>query len=228
MGALPRAALALAALLGVSSAVLEVHVGTSSVFSVEGQQVVLPAWYTSRSQKKPYVTWLLDKEDADPFQILTYLDGVVKVEETELKPRVGFLYPVLTHNISLFINATRERDSGQYMCTVNVVDDATGTGKNVGVINLTVLDPARGTLKLTNLSMEMSGLYVCVAENRAGSAECSVALEVHSTASTKAVIAGAVLGSLGALATIVFFACQVVGYRRKKRDGQEEVANEIK
>ncbi|NXI92960.1 ESAM protein, partial [Psophia crepitans] len=76
-----------------------------------------------------------------PEQILTYLDGVVKVEETELKPRVGFLYPVLTHNISLFINATRERDSGQYMCTVNVVDDATGTGKNVGVINLTVLVP---------------------------------------------------------------------------------------
>lgn len=72
-------------------------------------------------------------------QILTYLDGVVKVEETELKPRVGFLYPVLTHNISVFINATRERDSGQYMCTVNVVDDATSTGKNVAVINLTVL-----------------------------------------------------------------------------------------
>ncbi|KGL96872.1 Endothelial cell-selective adhesion molecule, partial [Charadrius vociferus] len=76
-----------------------------------------------------------------PGQILTYLDGVVKVEETELKPRVGFLYPVLTHNISVFINATRERDSGQYMCTVNVVDDATSTGKNVGVINLTVLVP---------------------------------------------------------------------------------------
>uniref|UniRef100_A0A8C0FXD0 Ig-like domain-containing protein n=1 Tax=Bubo bubo TaxID=30461 RepID=A0A8C0FXD0_BUBBB len=127
---------------GVSSAVLEVHVGTGSVFSVEGQQVVLPAWYTSHSQKKPYITWLLDKEDADPFQILTYMDGVTKVEETELKPRVGFLYPVLTHNISLFINATRERDSGQYMCTVNVVDDATSTGKNVGVINLTVLGKA--------------------------------------------------------------------------------------
>ncbi|XP_074417115.1 endothelial cell-selective adhesion molecule-like isoform X1 [Larus michahellis] len=301
MGALRRAALALAALLvlveflgrlyrpeqsflpreleGVSSAVLEVHVGTGSVFSVEGQQAVLPAWYTSRSQKKPYITWLLDKEDADPFQILTYLDGVVKVEETELKPRVGFLYPVLTHNISVFINATRERDSGQYMCTVNVVDDVTSTGKNIGVINLTVLvppaaptcrlhgdptvganvtlsctsekgkpspayqwqrtaptlqvffppahDQARGTLKLTNLSLEMSGLYVCAAENRAGSAECSIVLEVHST-STKAVIAGAVLGSLGALATVVFFARRVVSYRRKKRDGQEEAANEIK
>lgn len=47
-------------------------------------------------------------------------------------------------------------------------------------------------------------------------------------ASAKAVIAGAVLGSLGALATVVFFARRVVGYRRKKRDGQEEAANEIK
>ncbi|XP_062464758.1 endothelial cell-selective adhesion molecule isoform X1 [Pezoporus occidentalis] len=279
MGALPRSALALAALLGVSSAVLEVHVGMGSVFSVEGQQVVLPAWYTSHSQRKPYVTWLLDKEHADPFQILTYLDGVVKVEETELKPRVGFLYPVLSHNISVFINATQERDSGQYMCTVNVVDEASSMGKNIGVINLTVLVPPatpscqlhgeptvganvtlscssrkgkpspvyqwqrtaptlqvffppaqdwhRGTLKLTNLSLDMSGLYVCAAENQAGSAECRIVLEVHST-STKAVIAGAVLGSLGALATVVFFARRVVGYRRKKRDGQEEAANEIK
>ncbi|NXQ87038.1 ESAM protein, partial [Nyctibius grandis] len=165
-----------------------------------------------------------------PVQILTYLDGVVKVEETELKPRLGFLYPVLTHNISVFINSTRESDSGQYMCTVNVVDDVTSTGKNVGVINLTVLvppatptcqlhgDPAvganvtlsctsekgkpspiyqwhrtaptlqvffppaqdqvKGTLKLTNLSLDMAGVYVCMAENRAGSAECSVILEV--------------------------------------------------
>ncbi|KFP04485.1 Endothelial cell-selective adhesion molecule, partial [Calypte anna] len=163
-------------------------------------------------------------------QILTYMDGVVKVEETELKPRLGFLYPVPSHNISLFINATQERDSGQYLCTVNVVDDVTSTGKNVGVINLTVLvppappacrlqghptvganitlsctsekgkpsptyqwhrtapttqiffppaqDQAKGILKLTNLSMDMAGLYVCMAENRAGSAECSVLLEV--------------------------------------------------
>ncbi|XP_032565507.1 endothelial cell-selective adhesion molecule [Chiroxiphia lanceolata] len=279
MGALRRAALALAALLGVSSAVLEVHVGTDSVFAVEGQQAVLPVWYTSHSQEKPYILWLLHKGNAGPFQILKYLDGTVKVGETDLKSRVGFLYPVLTHNISLVINATRERDSGQYMCTVNVVDDGAPEGRDVGVINLTVLVPpavpacqlhgtptvganvtlscsskkgkpsptyqwertdptpqvffppaqdlARGTLRLTNLSLEMSGLYVCTAENRAGFEKCSIVLEVQST-STKAVIAGAVLGSLGALATIIFFAQRVVGYRRKKRDSQEEGANEIK
>ncbi|XP_068028073.1 endothelial cell-selective adhesion molecule isoform X1 [Anomalospiza imberbis] len=278
MGALRRAALALAALLGVSLAVLEVHVGTSLVLSVEGQQAVLPAWYTSHSQNEPYITWMLNKNPG-PFQILSYIGGVVKVEETDLKSRVGFLHPIFTHNISVFINATREQDSGQYMCTVNVVDDSIKLHKNIGLINLTVLVPpaaptcqlhgnaivganvtlscsskkgkpspmyqwqrqpptlqvffppaqdrAKGTLKLTNLSLEMSGVYVCRAENQAGSKNCSIVLEVHST-STKAVIAGAVLGSLGALATIIFFAQKLVGYRRKKRDSQEEGANEIK
>ncbi|NXX41423.1 ESAM protein, partial [Tricholaema leucomelas] len=165
-----------------------------------------------------------------PLQILTYMEGEVKVRETELKPRVGFLYPIVTHNISVFINATRERDSGQYMVMVDVADDDSSARKNVGVINLTVLVPpaaptcqlhgdpavganvtlsctsrkgkpsptyewqrappnprfffppaqdhARGTLKLTNLSLEMSGVYLCVAKNRAGSANCSIALEV--------------------------------------------------
>ncbi|XP_057238028.1 endothelial cell-selective adhesion molecule-like [Malurus melanocephalus] len=277
MGALRRAALALAALLGVSSAVVEVHVATDSVVSVEGQPAVLPAWYTSHSSKTPYVIWMLER-NTDRFQILAYIGGVVKVGETDLKPRVGFLYPVLIRNVSLLINATREQDSGQYTCSVNVEDDSTST-TSVGVINLNVLVPpavptcqlhgsavvganvtlscsskkgkpsplyqwqrepptpqvffpptqdlARGTLKLTNLSLEMSGVYVCRAENQAGSKNCSIVLEVHST-STKAVIAGAVLGSLGALATIIFFAQKVVGYRRKKRDSQEEGANEIK
>uniref|UniRef100_A0A8U7NE81 Uncharacterized protein n=1 Tax=Corvus moneduloides TaxID=1196302 RepID=A0A8U7NE81_CORMO len=166
-------------------------------------------------------------KNAGPFQVLSYLGGVPKVEETDLKPRVGFLYSIVTHNISILINDTQEQDSGQYMCTVNVVDDTIRLEKNVGIINLTVLDRARGTLKLTNLSLEMSGVYVCRAENQAGSKNCSIILEVHST-STKAVIAGAVLGSLGALATIIFFAQKVVSYRRKKRDSQEEGPNEIK
>lgn len=42
--------------------------GTSQVFSVEGQRAVLPAWYTSHSQKKPYVSWMLSKRSA-PFQV---------------------------------------------------------------------------------------------------------------------------------------------------------------
>lgn len=77
-----------------------------------------------------------------PVQILSYLGGVVKVEETDLKPRMGFLYSIHSRNISVFINATREQDSGQYMCSVNVVDDTIRLDKNIGVINLTVLGKA--------------------------------------------------------------------------------------
>lgn len=47
-------------------------------------------------------------------------------------------------------------------------------------------------------------------------------------ASEGAIIAGAVLGSVGALATVAFFTQRLLSYRRKKRDGQEEAANEIK
>ncbi|NWR09774.1 ESAM protein, partial [Paradoxornis webbianus] len=165
-----------------------------------------------------------------PVQILAYLGGVEKVAETDLQPRMGFLYSMPNQNISIFINATQEQDSGQYMCSVNVVDDAISSDRNVGIINLTVLVPpaaptcqlhgnaivganvtlscsskkgkpspmyqwqrepptrqvffppaqdrTRGTLKLTNLSLEMSGVYVCRAENQAGSKNCSIVLEV--------------------------------------------------
>uniref|UniRef100_A0A8D2MEL2 Ig-like domain-containing protein n=1 Tax=Zonotrichia albicollis TaxID=44394 RepID=A0A8D2MEL2_ZONAL len=219
---------------GVSLAVLEVHVGTSLVLSVEGQQAVLPVWYSSRSQQEGFSLQQHNLEakacGISPMQILSVMSGVVKVEETDLKSRVGFLHPIETRNISLLINATREQDSGQYMCTVNVVDD---TIRNVGLINLTVLVPpatptcqlhgnavvganvtlscssrkgkpspmyqwqrepptlqvffppaqdrAKGTLKLTNLSLEMSGVYVCRAENQAGSENCSIVLEVQSS-----------------------------------------------
>ncbi|NWI12558.1 ESAM protein, partial [Crypturellus soui] len=160
-------------------------------------------------------------------QILTYLDGAVKVEETPLKGRASFLHPVEpSRNLSVLINGTREADSGQYVCTVNVADEA--AGRNVAVVNLTVLVPpgapacrllgspgvgrdvtlscaarhgkplphyrwqraapaarlffppahdgARGTLRLRNLSADMAGVYVCVAENRAGAASCNLTL----------------------------------------------------
>lgn len=87
----------------------------------------------------PAVPSIFVAADLFSLQILTYLDGEVKVEETELKPRVGFVHPVLSHNISLFINATREHDSGQYICSVNVVDDIINPIRNVAIINLTVL-----------------------------------------------------------------------------------------
>lgn len=62
-----------------------------------------------------------------------------KVEDPDLKQRLGFLFRMPFHNVSLVINNTKEMDSGQYMCTVNVPDDSTVNGRNIGLVNLTVL-----------------------------------------------------------------------------------------
>ncbi|XP_075765852.1 endothelial cell-selective adhesion molecule-like isoform X2 [Pelodiscus sinensis] len=272
-------ALGLAALLGLSSALLEVHVGQTSVSTIQGQRVVLPIWYTSRSQRIPYVSWVFGRPGANRLQILTYMDGTVKVQETYLKNRTGFVYSMPDFNISIAINNTQEMDSGEYMCTVNIVDDDTISGKNIGLLNLTVLVPpsppmcqlhgkpylggnvtmscksafskpspkyswqrtapntqvffaptqdlARGTLMLRNLSKDMSGVYVCTAANIAGSSKCNITLEVNSPLSA-AVIAGAVVGSLIGVGLMILFVLQMFIYRNKKKDAQEEMANEIK
>uniref|UniRef100_A0A8C3UQW7 Endothelial cell adhesion molecule n=1 Tax=Catharus ustulatus TaxID=91951 RepID=A0A8C3UQW7_CATUS len=224
----------------VSLAVLEVHVGSSLVFCVEGQQAVLPAWYTrgvgfslatpSRSESMCFF----------PVQILSYLGGKVKVEETDLKPRIGFLHSVPGHNISMFINATQEQDSGQYMCSVNMEDDTIRQGKDIGIINLTVLvPPAVPTCQLHgNAVVGANVTLMCSSKKGKPSPMYQWQREpptlqvffppAQGKVAPVWVIAAAVLGSLGALATIIFIAQKVVGYRRRKRDSQEEGANEIK
>uniref|UniRef100_A0A8C8RR14 Endothelial cell adhesion molecule n=1 Tax=Pelusios castaneus TaxID=367368 RepID=A0A8C8RR14_9SAUR len=271
--------LGLAALLGLSSALLEVHVGQASVFAIQGQTVVLPIWYSSISQTSPFVSWVLGRPGANRLQILTYMNGNVKVSETYLKNRTGFVYPMPNSNISISISNTQEMDSGEYMCTVNIEDEAIIDGKNIGVINVTVLVPpspptcqihgnpyiggnvtmsckssfskpspeyswqrtapstqvffapaqdhTRGTLMLRNLSTSMSGTYVCTAANIAGSSKCSITLEVKSSLSA-AVIAGVVVGTLIGVGLIILFILQLFVYRKKKKDVQEEMANEIK
>lgn len=67
------------------------------------------------------------------------MDGTVKVQETYLKNRTGFAHPMPSFNISIAINNTQEMDSGEYMCTVNILDEDAINGKNIGLINLTVL-----------------------------------------------------------------------------------------
>ncbi|KAJ6658644.1 hypothetical protein lerEdw1_019804 [Lerista edwardsae] len=73
----------------------------------------------------------------------------------------------------------------------------------------------------------MSGTYVCNASNDAGHANCTITLEVNPTFNA-AMVAGAVLGSLIGLGLIIWFVLHMFVYRRKKKDRQEEMANEIK
>ncbi|XP_029026818.1 endothelial cell-selective adhesion molecule isoform X2 [Betta splendens] len=81
-----------------------------------------------------------------------------------------------------------------------------------------------GTLRLNNLTKSMSGKYVCRASNTAGSDSCSINLEVI-TSSNAGVMVGATLGSVLGLVAIVLFFLFVL---RRRRDTEEELANEIK
>ncbi|XP_074160029.1 endothelial cell-selective adhesion molecule [Sminthopsis crassicaudata] len=85
------------------------------------------------------------------------------------------------------------------------------------------VDSTRGSLFLTNLSASMSGVYVCKASNKVGSAQCNVTLEVTSGPKA-AVVAGAVVGTLGVLVLLAVLV--LLYYHREKM--QEESANDIK
>ncbi|XP_041665586.1 endothelial cell-selective adhesion molecule [Cheilinus undulatus] len=81
-----------------------------------------------------------------------------------------------------------------------------------------------GTLRLSNLTKSMSGKYICRASNTAGSDSCSINLEVI-TSSNAGVVAAATLGSIVGLVAMVLFLIFIL---RRKRDSEEEIANEIK
>ncbi|TDH14793.1 hypothetical protein EPR50_G00024430 [Perca flavescens] len=81
-----------------------------------------------------------------------------------------------------------------------------------------------GTLRLSNLTKSMSGKYICRASNTAGSDSCSINLEVI-TSSNAGMIAAATLGSIVGLVAMVLFLIFIL---RRRRDTEEEMANEIK
>ncbi|TSK16169.1 Endothelial cell-selective adhesion molecule [Bagarius yarrelli] len=88
-----------------------------------------------------------------------------------------------------------------------------------------MLNEAAGTLKLNNLSNNMSGKYECTASNSAGEAKCYINLEVL-TSSNAGVIAGATVGALVGLILIMLIV--VFFWTRRKKEAEEDLANDIK
>lgn len=84
-----------------------------------------------------------------------------------------------------------------------------------------------GTLKLSNLSSNMSGKYVCTASNEAGSESCFINLEVISS-SKVGVIVGATVGSVLGVIFLLFVCCAFLVFFRRRRDNEDDLANEIK
>uniref|UniRef100_A0A8C7CLP4 Endothelial cell adhesion molecule a n=1 Tax=Oncorhynchus kisutch TaxID=8019 RepID=A0A8C7CLP4_ONCKI len=87
-----------------------------------------------------------------------------------------------------------------------------------------MLNEKTGTLKLSNLSSSMSGKYVCTASNTAGNDSCYINLEVI-TSTNAGMIAGATVGSVLVFIFIILFLIYLL---RRKRDYEEDRANDIK
>ncbi|XP_058490865.1 endothelial cell-selective adhesion molecule isoform X1 [Solea solea] len=88
------------------------------------------------------------------------------------------------------------------------------------------LDERQGTLRLTNLTKNMSGKYVCTSTNTAGSDSCSINLDVHTSSNAALMAAAATLGSLVGLMAMVLFLVFILRRRRESED--DDIANEIK
>ncbi|XP_051541864.1 coxsackievirus and adenovirus receptor homolog [Myxocyprinus asiaticus] len=90
-----------------------------------------------------------------------------------------------------------------------------------------VLDPVGGTMSLRNATEAASGTYRCMAQNRVGTEECMVVVNVTPSPNTAGVIAGSVICVLLALillALILFCCCRA----RQKKKYEKEIAYEIR
>ncbi|XP_062377286.1 endothelial cell-selective adhesion molecule [Sardina pilchardus] len=124
--------------------------------------------------------------------------------------------PLLKGNVTLSCKSSSGKPTPQYKWT------------RVAPVSEVYFSPMQnerqGTLRLNNLTKSMSGKYVCRASNTAGAESCFINLEVSAPTSA-GVIAGAAVGSVVGLVAIVLF---LVFILRRRRDTEEEIANEIK
>ncbi|OBS82250.1 hypothetical protein A6R68_23759 [Neotoma lepida] len=135
--------------------------------------------------------------------------------------------PYVGTNVTLNCKSPRSKPTAQYQWeklapSPQVFFGPTLVGPWTDSLIVSV-DAVRGSLKLTNLSTSMSGVYVCKAQNRVGFSQCNVTLEVM-TGSKAAMVAGAVVGTLVGL---LLLAGLVLLYQRRSKT-LEELANDIK
>uniref|UniRef100_A0A1A7YX82 Endothelial cell adhesion molecule a n=1 Tax=Iconisemion striatum TaxID=60296 RepID=A0A1A7YX82_9TELE len=90
-----------------------------------------------------------------------------------------------------------------------------------------MLNEKAGTLKLSNLSSNMSGKYECTASNTAGSETCFINLEVvnsNKLGMTVGAAVGSVLGFIFILAICIGF----LFFFKRRRENEDDIANDIK
>ncbi|XP_064207139.1 endothelial cell adhesion molecule a [Anguilla rostrata] len=238
---------------------------------INGQMVVLQAWYSPTSDiNRNTVIWNMVGNSST--LVISNTAGVPSHGSPQFIGRVGFTQTMPNSNVSIFINDTRESDSGLYVCQV-IIPGSTAlmggvtldvkvppsppvckmvgkpvlkgnvtlsckseAGKPVPLYRWTKTSPVSevffapmqnenlGTLKLSNLTKNMSGKYVCKASNTAGSETCYINLEIN-TSSSAGVIAGATVGSV-----LVFLALLLIliFFLKRRKDSEDDIANDIK
>lgn len=98
-----------------------------SVEVVQGQMIVLSASYSSSLDASSTVIWSIMGDSAQ--MIIDFRNSQTTVSNSAFNGRVGFVYTMPNRNVSLFINNTRESDSGRYYCQVlgSSADSDSGT-----------------------------------------------------------------------------------------------------
>ncbi|XP_059401111.1 endothelial cell-selective adhesion molecule-like [Carassius carassius] len=124
--------------------------------------------------------------------------------------------PVLKGNITLACNSKDGKPTPGYKWTK--------TSPTSEIFFPPAQNETAGTLKLNNLSSNMSGKYKCTASNSAGVETCYINLEVI-TSTYAGMIAGVTVGCIVALILIVLF---FVFMWTRRKDTEEDLANEIK
>ncbi|KAK0133278.1 Endothelial cell-selective adhesion molecule [Merluccius polli] len=124
--------------------------------------------------------------------------------------------PVLNGNVTMSCQSSQGKPAPHYKWT-----KAAPTSE---IFFSPMQNERQGTLRLSNLTKGMAGKYVCRASNTAGSDSCSINLDII-TSSNTGVIAAATLGSVVGLVGMVLVLIFIL---RRRRDTEEEIANEIK
>nr|ACN91268.1 endothelial cell-specific adhesion molecule [Danio rerio]CAP71896.1 unnamed protein product [Danio rerio] len=124
--------------------------------------------------------------------------------------------PVLKANITLSCNSNEGKPAPKYKWIK--------TSPTSEVFFSPALNETAGTLKLNNLSSNMSGKYVCTSTNSAGEETCYINLEVI-TSTNAGMIAGVTFGCIVALILIVIF---LIFMWTRRKDTEEDLANDIK
>ncbi|XP_057177031.1 endothelial cell adhesion molecule a isoform X2 [Triplophysa rosa] len=124
--------------------------------------------------------------------------------------------PVLKGNITLSCNSESGKPAPIYKWT--------RTSPSSEVFFSPALNETAGTLKLNNLSSNMSGKYMCISSNSAGEESCYYDLNVI-TSTNAGVIAGATVGCIVGVVLIILV---IFFLWTRRKDTEDDIANEIK